>query len=52
MATNISYVWTTWGILPSISGRCNCYDGVIVKTVFKTITSELFWRVEKSPRRR
>jgi len=28
----------------SMSGRGNCYDNSMVKTVFKTIKSELVWR--------
>ena len=32
------------GILPSMSGKGNCYDNAMVETVFKTIRSELVWR--------
>ena len=32
------------GILPSMSGKGNCYDNAMVETVFKTIKSELIWR--------
>ena len=31
-------------ILPSMSGKGNCYDNAMVETVFKTIKSELIWR--------
>ncbi|MBD4875956.1 DDE-type integrase/transposase/recombinase, partial [Xanthomonas citri pv. citri] len=31
-------------MLPSMSGRGNCYDNSMVETVFKTIKSELIWR--------
>jgi len=31
-------------ILPSMSGKGNCYDNAMVETVFKTIKSELVWR--------
>jgi putative transposase len=32
------------GIIPSMSGKGNCYDNAIVETVFKTIKNELVWR--------
>ncbi len=32
------------GIIPSMSGKGNCYDNAMVETVFKTIKSELIWR--------
>jgi len=32
------------GIVPSMSGKGNCYDNAMVETVFKTIKSELIWR--------
>lgn len=31
-------------ILPSMSGKGNCYDNAMVETVFKTIKNELIWR--------
>lgn len=31
-------------IIPSMSGKGNCYDNAMVETVFKTIKSELVWR--------
>ncbi|GLU29900.1 hypothetical protein Brsp01_51330 [Brucella sp. NBRC 12950] len=31
-------------MLPSMSGKGNCYDNAMVETVFKTIKSELIWR--------
>lgn len=31
-------------MLPSMSGKGNCYDNSMVETVFKTIKSELIWR--------
>ena len=31
-------------ILPSMSGKGNCYDNAMVETGFKTIKSELIWR--------
>jgi putative transposase len=31
-------------IIPSMSGKGNCYDNAIVETVFKTIKNELVWR--------
>ena len=31
------------GLQPSMSGKGNCYDNVMVETVFKTIKSELVW---------
>lgn len=34
-------------ILISMSGRGNCYDRLIVKTVFKTIKSKLIWPVAR-----
>jgi putative transposase len=30
-------------MLPSMSGKGNCYDNAMVETVFKTIKSELIW---------
>ena len=32
------------GIIPSMSGKGNCYDNAMVETVFKTIKTELIWR--------
>ena len=32
------------GIVPSMSGKGNCFDNAMVETVFKTIKSELIWR--------
>jgi putative transposase len=32
------------GMLPSMSGKGNCYDNAMVETIFKTIKSELIWR--------
>lgn len=32
------------GMLPSMSGKGNCYDNAMVETVFKTIKNELIWR--------
>ena len=31
-------------VIPSMSGKGNCYDNAMVETVFKTIKSELVWR--------
>jgi putative transposase len=31
-------------MVPSMSGKRNCYDNAMVETVFKTIKSELVWR--------
>ena len=31
-------------MIPSMSGKGNCYDNAMVETVFKTIKSELVWR--------
>lgn len=31
-------------IVPSMSGKGNCYDNAMVETVFKTIKSEMIWR--------
>ena len=31
-------------MIPSMSGKGNCYDNAMVETVFKTIKSELIWR--------
>jgi len=31
-------------MLPSMSGKGNCYDNAMVETVFKTIKSKLIWR--------
>jgi transposase InsO family protein len=35
---------TDHGVVPSMSGKGNCYDNAMVETVFKTIKSELIWR--------
>jgi putative transposase len=32
------------GIVPSMSGKGNCFDNAMVETVFKTIKSEMIWR--------
>jgi putative transposase len=31
-------------IVPSMSGKGNCYDNAMVETMFKTIKNELVWR--------
>ena len=31
-------------MVPSMSGKGNCYDNAMVETVLKTIKSELIWR--------
>lgn len=33
-----------YGIIPSMSGKGNCYDNAMVETVFKTIKREIVWR--------
>jgi len=38
-------------IIPSMSGKGNCYDNAMVETVFKTIKSELIWRTSYQTRR-
>jgi transposase InsO family protein len=37
-------------MLPSMSGKGNCYDNAMVETVFKTIKSELIWRTSYQTR--
>lgn len=37
-------ILTSHGVVPSMSGKGNCYDNAMVETVFKTIKSELIWR--------
>jgi transposase InsO family protein len=32
-----------YGLIPSMSGKGNCYDNASVKTFFKTIKAELIW---------
>ncbi len=39
------------GMIPSMSGKGNCYDNAMVETVFKTIKSELIWRTSFQTRR-
>ncbi len=39
-----SRILEAYSMLPSMSGRENCYDNSMVETVFKTIKSELIWR--------
>ncbi len=39
------------GIVPSMSGKGNCYDNAMVETVFKTIKNELIWRTSFQSRR-
>ena len=39
------------GMIPSMSGKGNCYDNAMVETVFKTIKSELVWRTSFLTRR-
>ncbi len=39
------------GIIPSMSGKGNCFDNAMVETVFKTIKSELIWRTIWQSRR-
>ena len=38
-------------LIPSMSGKGNCYDNAMVETVFKTIKSELVWRTSFLTRR-
>ena len=38
------------GFVASMSGRGNCYDNAMVESVFKTIKSELVWRVVRVAR--
>ena len=38
------------GFIASMSGRGNCYDNAMVETVFKTIKSELIWRMSFTTR--
>ena len=38
------------GIVASMSGRGNCYDNAMVESVFKTLKSELVWRMSFSTR--
>ena len=38
-------------MIPSMSGKGNCYDNAMVETVFKTIKSELVWRTSFQSRR-
>jgi transposase InsO family protein len=38
------------GLVPSMSGRGNCYDNAMVETVFKTIKTELIWRTAYTSR--
>ena len=37
-------------MVPSMSGKGNCYDNAMVETVFKTIKSELVWRTSYQTR--
>ncbi len=39
------------GMLPSMSGKGNCYDNAMVETVFKTIKNELIWRASFQTRK-
>lgn len=39
------------GILISMSGKGNCYDNAMVETFFKTLKSELIWRIAYQTRR-
>ena len=38
-------------MIPSMSGKGNCYGNAMVETVFKTIKSELVWRTSFLTRR-
>ena len=38
-------------MIPSMSGKGNCYDNTMVETVLKTIKSELVWRTSFLTRR-
>ena len=40
-----------YGLLPSMSGKGNCYDNASVETFFKSLKAELIWR-QKLPTRR
>jgi transposase InsO family protein len=39
------------GIIPSMSGKGNCFDNAMVETVFKTIKNELIWRTSFQTRK-
>ena len=41
----------THGMIPTMSGKGNCYDNAMVETVFKTIKSELIWRTSYQTRK-
>lgn len=39
------------GLLPSMSGKGNCYDNASVETFFKSLKAELIWRQRWATRR-
>jgi len=42
---------TSYGLIPSMSGKGNCYDNAMVETLFKTLKSDLVWRTVFNTRR-
>lgn len=46
VATEYQMTLKQHGILPSMSGKGNCYDNAVVEAFFKTLKAELVWRVK------
>jgi putative transposase len=45
-ATQYQMVLKQHGIIPSMSGKGNCYDNAVVEAFFKTLKAELVWRIK------
>jgi len=45
VATDYQMILKQHGIIPSMSGKGNCYDNSVVEAFFKSLKAELVWRV-------
>lgn len=45
-ATQYQMMLKKYGIIPSMSGKGNCYDNAVVEAFFKTLKAELVWRTQ------
>lgn len=46
VSTDYQMILQKHGIIPSMSGKGNCYDNAVVEAFFKTVKAELVWRVK------
>lgn len=46
ISTDYQMTLNKHNIIPSMSGKGNCYDNAVVETFFKTLKAELIWQVK------